>query len=173
MAHSAFSAPGADGLFTALDLFAAAADGAGRGERTRHHGGDGSSSPRSDGRSLFAGLTVIPFLVAASNGLRSTCDCISGELKAGTLILLFLASLKLNTILVSKLVVHSLSYACAFLGTLPVLGLYGLMGGVSGLMFAKGALAILAAAWLSLMVGLEQFCRNQGEHDGFSHGLRK
>jgi hypothetical protein len=34
-------------------------------------------------------------------------------------------------------------------------------------------LAVLAAAWLSLMVGLEQSCRNQGEHEAFSHGLRR
>jgi hypothetical protein len=128
---------------------------------------------RTDGLSLFAGSTVILFLVASLNGLRSTCDCISGERRQGTLILLFLASLKLNTILVSKLVTHSLRIAWAFLGTLPVLGLCVLLGGVSGLMFAQGALAILAAAWLSLMVGLEQSCRNQGEHEAFSHGLRK
>lgn len=128
---------------------------------------------RTDGLSLFAGSTVVLFLVASLNGLRSTCDCISGERRQGTLVLLFLASLKLNTILVSKLVTHSLRNAWAFLGTLPVLALCVLLGGVSGLMFAKGALAILAAAWLSLMVGLEQSCRNQGEHEAFSHGLRK
>jgi len=128
---------------------------------------------RTDGLALFAGSTVILFLVASLNGLRSTCDCISDERRQGTLVLLFLASLKLNTILVSKLVTHSLRNVWAFLGTLPVLGLCVLLGGVSGLMFAQGALAILAAAWLSLMVGLEQSCRNQGEHEAFSHGLRK
>src|SRR5512138_3419985 len=128
---------------------------------------------RTDGRSLFAGSAVILFLVASLNGLRSTCDCISGERRQGTLILLFLASLKLNTILVSKLVTHSLRNAWAFLGTLPVLGLCVLLGGVSGLMFAQGALAVLAATWLSLMVGLEQSCRNKGEHEAFSDGLRQ
>ena len=38
--------------------------------------------------------------------------------------------------------------------------------------FVDGVLAVLAAAWLSLMVGLEQSCRNQGEHEAFSRGLR-
>jgi hypothetical protein len=128
---------------------------------------------RTDGLSLFAGSTVILLFVANLNGLRSTCNCISAERSQGTLILLFLASLKPNTILVSKLVTHSLRNAWAFLATLPVLGLCVLLGGVSGLMFAQGALAILAAAWLSLMVGLEQSCRNQGEHHAFSNGLRK
>ena len=85
------------------------------------------------------GATVILFLVASLNGLRSTCDCISGERRQGTLVLLFLASLKLNTILVSKLVTHSLRNAWAFLGTLPVLGLCLLLGGVSGLMFSRRA----------------------------------
>jgi hypothetical protein len=59
------------------------------------------------------------------------------------------------------------------LGTLPVLGLCLLLGGVSGWMFMQGALAILAAAWLSLMVGIEQSCRNKGEHEAFSDGLRQ
>src|SRR5207253_2152314 len=68
---------------------------------------------------------------------------------------------------------NSLRNAWALLGTLPVLGLCLLLGGVSGLVFAKGVLAVLAAAWLSLMVGLEQSCRNQGEHEAFSHGLRR
>src|SRR5215469_274713 len=127
---------------------------------------------RTDGFVLFAGSTTVLFFIASLNGLRSTSDCISAERRQGTLVLLFLASLKLNTILVSKLVTHSLRNAWAFLGTLPVLGLCLLLGGVSGWMFMKSALAILAAAWLSLMVGLEQSCRNKGEHEAFSDGLR-
>jgi hypothetical protein len=59
-----------------------------------------------------------------------------------------------------------------FLGTLPVLGLCLLLGGVSGWVFVKAVLTVLAAAWLSLMVGLDQSCRNQGEHEAFSKGLR-
>jgi hypothetical protein len=127
---------------------------------------------RSDGFPLFAGSTTVLFFIASLNGLRSTSDCIGGERRQGTLVLLILACLRLNTILVSKLVTNSLRNAWAFLGTLPVLGLCVLLGGVSGSMFVKGALAILAATWLSLMVGLEQSCRNQGEHEAFSHGLR-
>jgi hypothetical protein len=127
---------------------------------------------RTDGFVLFAGSTTVLFFIASLNGLRSTTDCISAERRQGTLVLLFLASLKLNTILVSKLVTHSLRNAWAFLGTLPVLGLCLLLGGVSGWMFMQGALAILAATWLSLMVGLEQSCRNKGEHEAFSDGLR-
>jgi hypothetical protein len=80
--------------------------------------------------------------------------------------------LKLSTILVSKLITNSMRNAWALLGTLPVLGLCLLLGGVSGLVLARGVLAILAVTWLSLMVGLEQSCRNQGEHEAFSRGLR-
>jgi hypothetical protein len=127
----------------------------------------------ADGRSLFAGSTVILFFIASLNGLRSTSDCIGSERRQGTLVLLFLADLKLNTILVSKLVSNSMRNAWAFLGTLPVLGLCLLLGGVSGLVFVQGVLAILAAAWLSLMVGLEQSCRNQSEHEAFSRGVRQ
>ena len=87
--------------------------------------------------------------------------------------LLFLANLKLNTILVSKLVANSMRNAWALLGTLPIMGLCLLLGGVSGLTFAQGVLAVLAASWLSLMIGLEQSCRNQGEHEAFSRGLRR
>jgi len=54
----------------------------------------------TDGRSLFAGSTAILFFVASLNGLRSTSDCIASERRQGTLVLLFLADLKLNTILV-------------------------------------------------------------------------
>jgi hypothetical protein len=128
---------------------------------------------QADGRSLFAGSTAILFFVASLNGLRSTSDCIGSERRQGTLVLLFLAGLKLNTILVSKMITNSLRNAWALLGTLPVLGLCLLLGGVSGLVFVQGVLAILAAAWLSLMVGLEQSCRNQGEHEAFSHGVRR
>src|SRR5258705_71039 len=128
---------------------------------------------QADGRSLFAGSTAILFVIASLNGLRSTCDCIASERRQGTLVLLFLANLKLNTILISKLVTNSMRNAWAFLGTLPVLGLCLLLGGVSGLVFVQGVLSVLAAAWLSLMVGLEQSCRNQGEHEAFSNGLRR
>ena len=128
---------------------------------------------QADGFTLFAGSTAILFFIASLNGLHSTSNCIGSERRQGTLVLLFLAELKLTTILISKLVTNSLRNAWAFLGTLPVLGLCLLLGGVSGSVFVKGVLAVLAAAWLSLMVGLEQSCRNQGEHDAFSHGLRR
>src|SRR5689334_5988511 len=128
---------------------------------------------KTDGLVLFAGSTAILFFVASLNGLRSTSDCIGSERRQGTLVLLFLADLKLNTILISKLVTNSMRNVWAFLGTLPVLGLCVLLGGVSGLVFVQGVLAVLAAAWLSLMVGLEQSCRNQSEHEAFSHGLRR
>src|SRR6185295_14969331 len=68
---------------------------------------------------------------------------------------------------------NSMRNAWAFLGTLPVLGLCLLLGGVSSLVFVQGVLAVLAAAWLSLMVGIDQSCRNQGEHEAFSNGLRR
>lgn len=128
---------------------------------------------QADGFSLFGGSTVILFFIASLNGLHSTANCIGSERRQGTLVLLFLAELKLTTILISKLVTNSLRNAWALLGTLPVLGLCLLLGGVSGSVFVKGVLAILAAAWLSLMVGLEQSCRNQGEHEAFSNGLRE
>src|SRR4051812_36712083 len=128
---------------------------------------------RTGGHALFAGSMVILFIIASLNGLRSTCDCIASERRQGTLVLLYLADLKLDTILISKLVTNSMRNAWAFLGTLPVVGLCLLLGGVSGLVFVQGVLAVVAAAWLSLMVGLEQSCRNQGEHEAFSKGLRE
>jgi hypothetical protein len=128
---------------------------------------------QADGLWLFAGSTAILFFIASLNGLLSTSDCIASERRQGTLVLLFLADLKLNAILISKLVTNSMRNAWAFLGTLPVLGLCLLLGGVSGLVFVQGVLAVLAATWLSLMVGLEQSCRNQGEHEAFSNGLRR
>lgn len=128
---------------------------------------------QANGLSLFIGSTAILFFIASLNGLRSTSNCIASERRQGTLVLLFLADLKLNTILISKLVTNSMRNVWAFLGTLPVLGLCLLLGGVSGLVFVQGVLAVLAAAWLSLMVGLDQSCRKQGEHEAFSNGLRE
>jgi len=128
---------------------------------------------QADGFSLFAGSTVILFFIASLNGLHSTANCIGSERRQGTLVLLVLAEPRLTTILISKLVTNSMRNAWAFLGTLPVLGLCLLLGGVSGPVFVKGVLAVLAAAWLSLMVGLLQSCRNQGEHEAFSTGLRE
>jgi hypothetical protein len=127
---------------------------------------------QADGFFLFVGSTVVLFFIASLNGLHSTSNCIGSERRQGTLVLLFLAELKLTIILISKLVTNSLRNVWAFLGTLPVLGVCVLLGGVSGAVFVKGLLAVLAAAWLSLMVGLEQSCRNQGEHEAFSNGLR-
>jgi hypothetical protein len=115
---------------------------------------------RADGLTLFGGSTVVLFFIASLNGLRSTCDCIASERRQGTLVLLFLASLKTHTILTSKLVTNSMRNAWALLGTLPVIGLCLLLGGVSGLVFLQGILAVVAAAWVSLMVGLEESCRN-------------
>ena len=94
---------------------------------------------QDDGLSLFAASTAILFFIASLNGLRSTSDCIASERRQGTLVLLFLADLKLNTILISKLVTNSMRNAWAFLGTLPVLGLCLLLGGVSGFVFVVHA----------------------------------
>ena len=127
----------------------------------------------TDGSFLFGSSTLLLYVIASLNGLRSTSDCVGAERRQGTLALLFLANLKLNTILVSKLVANSMRNAWALLGTLPIMGLCLLLGGVSGLTFAQGVLAVLAASWLSLMIGLEQSCRNQGEHEAFSRGLRR
>src|SRR5262245_14327483 len=71
---------------------------------------------QADGLSLFAGSTAILFFIASLNGLHSTSNCIGSERRQGTLVLLFLAELKLNTILTSKLVTNSLRNAWAFLG---------------------------------------------------------
>jgi hypothetical protein len=127
----------------------------------------------TDGLPLFQGSVAVLFVIASLNGLRSASNCVGAERRQGTLTLLFLANLKLNTILVSKLVANSMRSAFALLGTLPVLGLCVLLGGVSGLVFVQGALAILATAWLSMMIGLDQSCRNQSEHEAFSHGVRQ
>ncbi len=127
----------------------------------------------TDGLALFQGSVAVLFMIASLNGLRSACNCVGAERRQGTLTLLFLANLKLNTILTSKLVTNSMRSAFALLGTLPVMGLCVLLGGVSGLVFLKGALAILATVWLSMMIGLYQSCRNQSEHEAFSHGVRQ
>src|SRR5262249_15994928 len=66
---------------------------------------------QADGLSLFAGSTTILFFIASLNGLRSTSDCVGSERRQGTLVLLFLADLRLNTILASKLVTNSLRNA--------------------------------------------------------------
>lgn len=127
---------------------------------------------QNEGRLLFRPLVMTLLVIVSVTGLRSTSDCVNRERREGTLGLLFLTDLKLSTILISKLISHSIQNVAALLAVLPVLGICVLLGGVSGYMLLQGMLAVLAALALSLTVGLHESCTRDDDHLAFGHGLR-
>jgi hypothetical protein len=106
------------------------------------------------GKSLFGVLTWLSLATALASGLFFTSDCVSEEKREGTLGLLFLTNLHGYDIVLGKLLATSLRGFYALLAVLPVLGVTLLMGGVTGMQFARTSLALFAALLLSLASGL-------------------
>lgn len=119
----------------------------------------GLVAPRELGMALFVGLFWTAFIVALGLGTLLVSDSISGEVREGTLGLLFLTDLRPFDVLAGKLAAGSLSSVYSLLAILPVLGLPMLCGGVSGLDYLRASLALLLTlAWsLSLSLFLSTF----------------
>ena len=106
------------------------------------------------GKTLFGVLTWLSLAAALSAGLFFTSDCVSEEKREGTLGLLFLTNLRGYDIVAGKLLATSIRGFHALLAIMPVLAITLLMGGVSGLRFAKTSVALVAAFLASLASGL-------------------
>ncbi|MBK9140307.1 MAG: ABC transporter permease [Verrucomicrobia bacterium] len=87
-------------------------------------------------------------------GARTTADCLSEEKRSGTLGLLFLTDLTGWDVVLGKLAASSLRVSFALLAVLPVAAMTLPLGGVSGAHFARLAMALGGALWISLTVGL-------------------
>jgi hypothetical protein len=112
------------------------------------------SGPAMPGNALFGVLTWLSLAAALSAGLFLTSDCVSEEKREGTLGLLFLTSLRGYDIVAGKLLATSIRGFHALLAIVPVLAITLLMGGITGLRFAKTSVALVAAFLASLAVGL-------------------
>jgi len=112
------------------------------------------SGPAMPGKALFGVLTWLSLAAALSAGLFLTSDCVSEEKREGTLGLLFLTSLRGYDIVAGKLLATSIRGFHALLAIVPVLAITLLMGGITGLRFAKTSVALVAAFLASLAAGL-------------------
>ena len=112
------------------------------------------SGPAMPGNALFGVLTWLSLAAALSAGLFLTSDCVSEEKREGTLGLLFLTSLRGYDIVAGKLLATSIRGFHALLAIVPVLAITLLMGGITGLRFAKTSVALVAAFLASLAAGL-------------------
>jgi ABC-type transport system involved in multi-copper enzyme maturation permease subunit len=106
------------------------------------------------GSVLFAILTWLCLAAGLSAGLFFTSDCLSEEKREGTLGLLFLTDLRGYDVALGKLLATSLRCFYALLAVLPILAITMFMGGVSGALYWKGALALVNALFFSLAAGM-------------------
>ncbi|MCF7763813.1 MAG: ABC transporter permease [Verrucomicrobia bacterium] len=107
-----------------------------------------------DGRQVFTFLTHLAFVCCLFGGASLTSDSISSERREGTLGLLFLTQLRGHDIVLGKLLAASLRAAYSLLGTLPIMAISLLIGGVSVLEFVRVALHLMVTLYLSLSIGL-------------------
>lgn len=125
----------------------------------------GSSSWRSPsqvGDSVFSAIAVVLLCFALLAGPFATADLLSAERREGTLGLLFLTDLRPYDVALGKLSAATLQTAAALLGTLPLLTLPLLAGGVTGSRIAVTALmlALLLAVSLSVSLACSACTRN-------------
>lgn len=93
-------------------------------------------------------------LVLAFFAAVVTADCISSERREGTLVLLFLTTLKSRDVVLGKLAVMGLVAFYAMLGFGPLLMLPLVTGGVTGAEVGRMALVLMNVLFLSLVTGL-------------------
>ena len=110
--------------------------------------------PRERGLVVLVSLAGCGFCLSLFAGAYLTADAISAEKREGTLGLLFLTPLKGWQIVLGKAATHSLQVTYALLGTLPLLFLPLLMGGVVWTEVTRILLVFLATLLLSLSVGV-------------------
>ena len=113
----------------------------------------GSISPADVGRAAFQMLSWLG-LVLAFFAAVVTADCISHERREGTLVLLFLTTLKSRDVVLGKLAVMGLVAFYAMLGFAPMLMLPLVAGGVTGAEVGRMALVLMNVLFLSLVTGL-------------------
>jgi ABC-type Na+ efflux pump permease subunit len=115
------------------------------------------------GNVVFSTLAGLSMFYCAIEGVRQTCDCLSGERREGTLGLLFLTDLRGFDVVFGKLAATGLTGLYGLLATAPVLALPLLMGGITAGEYWRAVLALLNALFFSLAVGMWVSARSREE----------
>jgi len=106
------------------------------------------------GQALFYAVSVVAFCQTLLVGLVGAADCLSEEKREGTLGLLFLTDLKGFDVVLGKLAASSCSALYATVSIFPILALPILLGGVTGLEFARVILVATNNLFLSLAIAI-------------------
>ncbi len=133
------------------------------------------------GRSVV-GMTTLPLLTfkllsstvfagCLLGGVLLTSDSIVSERRTGTLGLLFLTELGSLDVTFGKLSACAVQGLCALLGTLPILALPLMMGGVSWTAFWTACLLLISTFACSAGIGLWASARSRSTAGAYSHAL--
>src|SRR5262249_48790203 len=106
------------------------------------------------GNLLFTNLTYYAFGLCLLTGVFLTADSLSEEKRDGTLGLLFLTDLQGYDVVFGKFVAMLLRALYGLLALLPIIAISLLLGGVMGGEFARRALALINALFVSLTGGI-------------------
>jgi len=107
-----------------------------------------------NGRVLFYLLTYPIGLFCLAAGAFTTADSITGEVRDGTLGLLFLTDLKGYDVVLGKFIARSLSACYGVLGLVPLMAIPIFIGGVTGGELWRVSLAMFNALFFSLALGI-------------------
>ncbi len=110
--------------------------------------------PLAHGRMILSQLSVMALAYSLLAGVRSTADCLSEEIREGTLGLLFLTDLKGYDVVFGKLAATSLNLFYGVLALVPVFAIPLLLGGVTASEFGRLALVLVNSLWFALAVGI-------------------
>ena len=113
-----------------------------------------SIAPAQMGQHLLNALGILALVFSMHSGVFLTSDCLSEEKREGTLGLLFLTDLKAYDVVSGKFAANSLHAFFGLLAVFPILGLALLIGGVTGLEFARLMLVLAVTMFFSLSMGL-------------------
>lgn len=125
------------------------------------------------GSALFVVASTVVFLYATIAGTLSTCDCLSGEKREGTLGLLFLTDLKGHDVVLGKLAATSVNVLYGMLAVMPMLAIPFILGGVTQAEMLRVVLVSINLLFFSLSLGLfaSAVCRQDHRSLGLSVGL--
>jgi ABC-type transport system involved in multi-copper enzyme maturation permease subunit len=114
----------------------------------------GCVSPAQMGQHLLNALGVLTIGFSMLAGVFLTSDCLSEEMREGTLGLLFLTDLKSYDVVLGKLAANSLNAFFGLVAVFPILGLALLLGGVTGSEFWRLLLVYTTTLFFSLSLGI-------------------
>ncbi len=106
------------------------------------------------GQHLLGALGMLTIGFSLFAGVFLTSDCLSEEIREGTLGLLFLTDLKAYDVVLGKLVANSLHAFFGLLAVFPILGLALLLGGVTGPEFWRLLLVYATTLFFSVSIGM-------------------